>query len=420
MAAASVDSTTGALLVRGDRVFPIVLSSGPPRDGKAPSGRNALAEVRAGGVNFLRTGRLDWNAQQIDAQVAAEKTSLDAAAAHGLLAWMQLGDLPNLPPHAPGQPPSLQERLLVRVVDELQSHPALAAYEGIDEPRNPYRGANWIRPAGMVRAYQRLRQLDASHPVVVVQAPLSTVAELTPYQPAFDITGADIYPVSYPPGIHAQTANTDISVVGDITKKMIRAAGGKPIWMTLQIAWSGAIPTKSRPDIVPRFPTLHEERFMAYQAIVNGARGLAFFGGHITWIATPADSAAGWNWTFWERVLRPLVDELSSTALHPALVAPNAKAAVKASTADVELVARDDSSFLYVIAVRRAGATSTVTFSGLPAKLSRGEVLFEYEQRPPPPPVQPGHQVFRPLAVAGGKFSDWFAPHDVHVYRFKL
>ena len=77
---------------------------------------------------------------------------------------------------------------------------------------------------------------------------------------------------------------------------------------------------------------------MAYQAVVNGARGLVFFGGHLTEIATPADAAAGWNWTFWERVLRPLVSELSSPELAPALAAPNAKLAVKASAAGVELV----------------------------------------------------------------------------------
>ena len=52
---------------------------------------------------------------------------------------------------------------------------------------------------------------------------------------------------------------------------------------------------------------------MAYQAIVNGARGLAFFGGHLTADRAPADAQAGWNWTFWERVLRPLVEELTST-----------------------------------------------------------------------------------------------------------
>ena len=60
--------------------------------------------------------------------------------------------------------------------------------------------------------------------------------------------------------------------------------------MTLQIAWSGAALSKDAPNIVPRFPSLPQERFMAYQAIVNGARGLVFFGGHLTEVCTPDDA----------------------------------------------------------------------------------------------------------------------------------
>ena len=117
---------------------------------------------------------------------------------------------------------------------------------------------------------------------MIIQAPRSTVAQLAPYRPAFDITGADIFPIAYPPGEHSDLPNKDISVVGDVTRKMVRAAGGKPVWMTLQIAWSGTVTSARKPNVVPRFPTLHELRFMAYQAIVCGARGLMFFGGHLT------------------------------------------------------------------------------------------------------------------------------------------
>jgi hypothetical protein len=187
-----------------------------------------------------------------------------------------------------------------------------------------------------VRAYERLRQLDPTHPVVIIQAPNATVAQLRPYRPAFDVTGADVYPISYPPGTHVQGSNRDLSVVGDLTRTMVQAAGTKPVWITLQIAWSGVLPPKH----VPRFPNLHQERFMAYQAIACGARGLTFFGGHLTQVATPADAAAGWNWTFWETVLRPLVRELSSDAVRPALVAPNARFTIGASVAGVDLVAR--------------------------------------------------------------------------------
>jgi hypothetical protein len=375
-----------------------------------------LARVASAGVNLLRTGRGDWAPAQLAAQIAAEHATLDTLHAHGLHGWLWLGELTNLPARAGSD----RERALARVADGLRGHPALFAYKGEDEPRNPFRGKNWIRPDGLVRGYERLKQIDPGHPVVIVQAPIGTPAQLRPYRPAFDITGADIYPVSYPPGTHAQTANRDISVVGDITKKMVAVAGGKPVWMTLQIVWSGVIPSQQSPAHVPRFPSLPAERFMAYQAIVNGAGGLVFFGGHLTEISPPEDAAAGWNWTFWERVLRPVVAELASPELAPALTAPAAQSAVRTSASGIELAVRRAGTFLYVIAVRRSGGVGRVTFSGLPATVSAGEVLFEYEQRPLPPPIVADHQVFRRLEVAGGSFSDWFALHDVHVYRFAL
>jgi hypothetical protein len=159
---------------------------------------------------------------------------------------------------------------------------------------------------------------------------------------------------------------------------------------------------------------------MAYQAIVNGARGLVFFGGHFTQITRPRDAKAGWNWTFWNLVLKPLLLELTSTAVGPALVAPDAGVTVTASAQDIELVARQDAQFLYVIAVRRGGATSRVTFSGLPGTIADGQVLFEYTQDPLPPPIGAGQQVFRTVGVSSGVFRDWFGPHDAHVYRFAV
>jgi hypothetical protein len=399
----AVDRSTGALVVEGRKVFPLVLSNGPPLGAKAPDGGDAFAEVAAGGASFIRVGRPNWSLESIDQQIAAEREVLDVAAAHGLHCWLQLGNVPDLPARAL----SPNRRLLTSIVGQLKDHPALGAWKGIDEPANPNRPAR-VPVAGLVRAYRTLRASDPNHPVVITQAPVGTAPQLAPYRPAFDITGADIYPVSYPPGKHAGGKH-DIGVVGDIARKMVRAAGSKPIWMTLQIAWSGVIPSERHPANVPRFPTLSQERFMAYQAIVNGARGLAFFGGHLTQIARPADAKAGWNWTFWERVLRPLLEELTSDSFAPALVAPNARSRVKASAKDVELVTREAGGFLYVVAVRRGSATSRVGFSGLPARLTGGEVLFEYN-----------NQAFRTVKVANGRFRDWFGQHDARVYRFQL
>jgi len=411
-----VDAATGCLVLGGQKVFPIGLSEAPQPDGQTPDGRNAWAEVADAGVNFVRSGLREWNLQQIDAQIAAERARMDAAAAHGMFCWPRLGNAGNLPA-AQG---SAEEQILVRLVNGLKTHAALGAYKGADEPA-------WgnIPVAGLTRARTKLRTIDTDHPIVIIQAPLGTVASLTPYRPAFDITGADIYPVAYPPGRHTNLPNKDISVVGDVAKKMVNAAGTKPIWMTLQIAWSGITANQQRPNLVPRFPGLQEERFMAYQAIVNGARGLIFFGGQLTQVMRPRDAQAGWNWTFWDQVLRPLVVELTSPSVLPALIAPVAQASVSASAANVELTARRSGNFLWVIAVRRGRATSQVTFTGLPNKqggapLTVGQVMFEYLQDPLPPPIQPDKQQFRYVTVANGSFKDWFAPHDVHVYRFNL
>jgi hypothetical protein len=419
MSVVGIDRRTGALVVEASKVFPLVLSNGPPLGAKASNGQDGLAEIAAGGAGWIRTGRHDWSAASLDQQIAAEREVLDAAAAHGLHCWVQLGHVPNLSEREL----AARKQMLTQIVGRLEGHPALGAWKGVDEPANPNRAVR-VPAAGLVRAYRALRETDTDHPVVVLQAPVSTAAQLTPYRPAFDITGADIYPVSYPPGKHAGGAKRDIGVVGDITRKMVRAAGGKPIWMTLQVAWSGVIPTEQHPGNVPRIPTLNQERFMAYQAIVNGARGLVFFGGHLTQIARPADAQAGWNWTFWERVLRPLFGELTSDSVAPALVALDARSAVKASTKAVELVTREAGDFLYVIAVRRGSGTSRVAFSGLPKRrdgqpFAGGEVLFEYVQEPLPPPVEPSGQTFRTVPVADGRFRDWFAQHDAHVYRFR-
>ena len=419
--AVTIDGATGSLVVNGQKLFPLGLSDPPPLGGAAPGGNDAWAEIASAGANFIRSGRSDWNLQQLDQQIAQERARLDQAGAHHLLCWPRLTDAAGNLPTTPNSP---AEQLLVRIVNGLKDHPALGAWKGVDEPANPNRPVP-VPAAGLVRAYNRLKQLDRDHPVVITQAPLGPAGGLLRYRPAFDVTGADIYPVSYPPGEHSDLPNKDISVVGDVTKKMVQAAGSKPLWMTLQIAWSGIVPRRQRPNLVPRFPTLQEERFMAYQAIVNGARGLVFFGGDLTAVMRPRDAHLGWNWTFWQLVLRPLLIELASPGVRPALLAPTV-AGVQASAADVELVARDDGTFLYLIAVRRSGTlTSRVTFTRLPrrrngAPIGGGEVVFEYAQAPLPPPIDPTRQVFRRISVANDRFTDWFGPHDTHVYRFSL
>ena len=64
---------------------------------------------------------------------------------------------------------------------------------------------------------------------MIIQAPRSPVSDLASYRPAYDVTGVDIFPIAYPPAQHSDGPNRDISVVGDMAKKMAEASTGKPV-----------------------------------------------------------------------------------------------------------------------------------------------------------------------------------------------
>src|SRR5262249_11657496 len=215
-------------------------------------------------------------------------------------------------------------------------------------------------------------------PIWIVQAPRGTVEELRAYNATFDIGGVDIYPVSDPPGRHlpATDKNREISAVGDYTQKMMRVLGGrKPLWLTLQIAFSGTEPPK-RPLV---FPTLRQQRFMTYEAIINGARGLVYFGGALPPTLSDRDRALGWNWTYWDDVLRSVVQEVGDKGpLAEALCVADSTLPVKASGSAIEVCVREVGRDVFVFACcRDPQKTAQVQFTGLPNDVGDGEVLFE-------------------------------------------
>ena len=234
------------------------------------------------------------------------------------------------------------KKLLTDIVNAVKGHAGLGVWKGADEPAHGH-----IAVSGLVAVLKHVRSLDPDHPLAIIEAPRNpsvepggkdrvlTAAAMAPYAATCDIHGVDIYPVSVPPGKHAGRANTDISVVGDVTRILAAAKPGQPIWTTLQIAWSGVLPP--RPVV---FPTLQQARFMAYDAIIAGARGLFFFGGHIRQVMTPQDRVRGFNWTYWRKVQKPLTQELAGPQHVAALLAPDAPFKVTANAPDIALSAR--------------------------------------------------------------------------------
>ncbi len=381
-----------ALVINGRKVFPIGFSPGPPNNGTTPQGKDALQELRdAGALLFRMAQTSNWDSTVISNQQVA----LDWAAQHGMYVWLNLRELSQFSSTDTVTPVALRS-----IVDTFKNHPALGLWKNYDE-------AWWagVSVTNLLNGYNVIKQGDTNHPVVQTHAPRGTVADLQPYNVAADVLALDIYPVtasgsaSNPP-----ITNTQISQVGDWTKVLSQVANGqKEYWLIEQIAFSGTTP----PTHTLVFPTFTQSRYMAYQAIVNGARGLMFFGGNIAATLNAQDAPYGWNWTFWTNVLKAVVEELGDRSLlADALVAPDSTLPITFSgttSPDLEFCVREVPPYIYLLACKRETTTVTVTFSGLPDSVHAGDVLYESA---------------RTVTVENGQFADVFAPFDVHVYRF--
>jgi hypothetical protein len=395
-ATTSFDSSR-TILFNGAPTFPIVLSPGPPLGASTPWGTNGLAETSAAGVNVYKTGTGGiWGQADINAALAWDR----AAAALHVYTW------PNLGGYSQAIPGSPEDAGLANVVQTLTDDPsgsAIAFWKGRDEP--------WysdIAPSALQFAFCRVTSrgdpswcdgenpLDPSQLWVTIEAPRGTAADLAAYSSVTDVHGVDIYPVTL------GNPSPNLQVVGKWTATLSSVTPLAPVWTTIQICSSGSTDKTTGTYVVPTF---QQERFMAYDAILNGAKALTFFGGNNAGCFSGSDATYGWNWSFWQSVLQPLVQQLSaSSPIAPALVNPATTPQVATRGSGTETMVKEGTSVddLWLIAAHNGAGTRTVTFKGLPRWTHRGGVYTEN----------------RTVIASGGSFKDRFAQWDVHVYHF--
>lgn len=133
----------------------------------------------------------------------------------------------------------------------------------------------------LLRGRQLIQERDG-RPVWMNYAPRNTLDDLRRYAEAADIVGCDIYPVPVAEGAsrHSDLVNRGLTSVGDYTERFRQAGAGRPVWMVLQgFGWRDLRPNPAAaPADAGRRPTLRETRFMLYDAIVRGARGVLYWG----------------------------------------------------------------------------------------------------------------------------------------------
>ena len=165
--------------------------------------------------------------------------------------------------------------------------------------------------------------------------------------------------------------------VGTWTERIASVTPSGAVWTTLQVCASGSNDPETGEFVLP---TARQERYMIYDAIINGARSLAFYGGNIFRCWNERDETLGWNWSFWETVLEDLVREISADSpIAPALVNPGTTRSLPSNEATTQVIARQGASEseLWVLAARHGEGSEAVTISGLPASITSGTVYTE-------------------------------------------
>jgi hypothetical protein len=139
------------------------------------------------------------------------------------------------------------------IVTANKDHPALIGWMMIDEPADKYTIDE------MTEAYRIVRSIDPVHPMYLVEDHpqfMERDGKLT------DVLAIDPYP--FP--------NNPITMVAShVASARAAVHDEKPVWTILQAFNFPGNPTW------PYLPTIDEERNMAYQAIVSGAKGYGYY-----------------------------------------------------------------------------------------------------------------------------------------------
>jgi hypothetical protein len=379
----------GTIWWEGERRFPLGLSHPPGRFATTPWGRPALQAVADAGATLFRVGPISptWGARRhrVDRNISFVRKWNASAARVGAFTWVHLGRLTT------AVPGTVRARALEKIVTAMRDDPGLGMWKGYDEPN--LHGV----PAWALRyAYRTVRRLENRHPYITIQAPVGQASALVPYAAVTDLQGVDVYPVRY------GKPHPDLHTVGRWTSLLRSVTPGGAVTTTIQVCHGKAWDRKGSGRFV--VPTLRQERFMAYDAIINGARAIMFFGARNRHCFTALDERFGWNWTFWYAVVKPLLRELAPGGrLYRALLYPKSGVGITCSDRATGAISRHVGDIVWVIAARHGDGTKTVRIGGLPTSIRMGRSLH-------------GHLV----KVRRGAFTVRLSRYAVGVYRFHL
>src|SRR4051812_22163566 len=232
------------VLVDGKPFFPIGLYY-CYEEFEDPTGK-LLAELKDYGFNtlgFYRWGTKDWRKEMDRAHAAGHKVWIRG---HNGFA-IDNADV---------------ERAAREQVRQTRDHPALLFWEFQDEPI-----LNKVSVEGSRKGYELVKKEDPDHPMLAVEWP-GAANRFELWKGIGDVFATDLYPVPRERG-YGRLDNHDITQMRDYIAALQKAHGDRPVMLVLQ-AWNWEPLNYGEEG----YPTVRESRFMAYQAVIQGAPGL--------------------------------------------------------------------------------------------------------------------------------------------------
>ncbi len=232
--------------------------------------------------------------------------------------------------------------------------------------------------------------------------------------PAYDVIGLDIYPwpdsAKYG-GIHILKYEDKMRVyqIGDYTRILVDSVGygQKPVWMNLAAAVEHS---GSEPEALI---TLKDHRFQAYDAIINGATGLYYYGWWYYFTGNELRKQSVQN------LFKFIKKELSSL-VYPGLVGEPYPGDLVVTPDTVikrapEYMARWNNGYVYLFVVNPdPHHTTYITVSGVQTSDPYIQVLGDLQDS-----VTYRQDIRTIPVLQGGAFLDSIEPYGARVYRWR-
>ena len=378
-----------AMSHRGVPFFPIGLYGSP-----TPSGQ-AVVQYSTNEANAKELSAAGFNCYMIPA-FNVNPSNLDYADRYGMKVIAGCNELPYRYINDPAQ--FVAGSHFHQKIMAIRSHRALFAYYGIDEPLGNYMWGEYESYSYLqnllVGARQFVETADPSHPLLLTEAPFSSLDGFAPQAPArvFNKQGC----IDFSAGSHAYgmdvypyySASSDLTPVAkNVDTCLAVTPSTKPVFAVLQgqapSEYSGT-PTGARPSLVAT-------RYMAYSAIIHGANGLFWWG--TDWIEPDSQL-----WTD----IKSVAGEVSQ--IQDVLAAGSESRSFTLGSPSLICVRKTYGAFNYLI-VANCGASLTnvsISASGLNVSGNGGKIRVGFENRL--------------ITPEGTSWTDNFTPWGVHVY----